>query len=126
MEKSEKMESKKLSKQFLNKMKEIDQILYDPKMSTEQKLSKIYEKSLRAVKECGNLKKHFIRVEKEIDVVKQGINSDFVTFTKQNKQKNTLVGLFEDLKKKNVEAHKEHDLAIQKEQDSKTEMSANF
>lgn len=54
-------------------MREVDSILNDPKIPIDKKVSMLYEKSVKGVKEVGSLKKQYIKVKREIEDAKDGI-----------------------------------------------------
>lgn len=56
-EQQEKVEVKRLTKQFYSKLKENDKYLSDPKVSQDKKISMLYEKAVKSVKDLGALRK---------------------------------------------------------------------
>lgn len=58
--------------------------------------------------------------------MKQEIEEKKVALEKQEKQKASLMSLFNGLQEKNLEANRNHDLALQHEKDEKKKMSNNF
>ena len=86
----------------------------------------MYEKAVKSVKDLGAIKKQQIILEKKIQTLKQDIEVKRTSLEKQDKQKQSLINLYNTLKEKNLEAHKHHDQAIQHEQEEKTKMSNTF
>lgn len=125
-ERQEKMETKKLTKQFQNKAKEVDKIISDAKIPIDKKISMLYEKAVKGVKELGNYKKQQILMERKIEQMKIETQEKRVSLEKQDKQKQSLLNLYTGLKDKNLEAHREHDIAMENEKEEKKKMSTNF
>lgn len=122
----EKTETKKLTKQFQNKTKEVDKIISDAKYPAEKKISMLYEKAVKGVKELSSYKKQQILMKKKIEELKKEVTEKKIKLETQDKQKQSLISLYEGLKEKNLEVHKEHDQALQTEEDKKRQMSSDF
>ncbi len=65
----------------------------------------MYEKAVKSVKELGAVKKQQIVLEKKIQTLKTEIEVKKQAIDKQDKQKQSLIGLYNTLKEKNLEAH---------------------
>lgn len=93
-----------MTKQFQNKLKETDKLLQDPKTPIDKKINMMYERTVKAVKDLGQYKKQQILLEKKISQMKQEIEEKRVSLEKQEKQKTSLMNLFNGLQEKNLEA----------------------
>jgi len=86
----------------------------------------LHKKAIKAVKELGQYRKNQGLMKGQIDNMKTQIEQKRVDLDSLVKQKQTLINLYEGLKQKNIEAHKEHDEAMDFEKEEKRKMSSNF
>jgi len=66
-------------------MKEIEKIISDAKYPAEKKISMLYEKAVKGVKELSSYKKQQILMTQKIDEMKKGVEEKRVKLETQDK-----------------------------------------